>query len=70
MGMDATLAVIALALAVFVAAVVAERRPYRPGRIWRPPWRLLMALSLTLVMAMAAHLVGLLSGQPVGRLPL
>lgn len=64
--MDLTATLVALAVAVVLCgvAIVLDRRPYVPGRIWRFPSRLVMAVSLLAILALAAHLVSLLTGRP------
>ncbi|MCB2101311.1 MAG: hypothetical protein KDE22_10605 [Rhodobacterales bacterium] len=54
-----------VAAAVFALAWVMHRRPYVPGRIWRVPWVGVMWLALLAVILMIAHLVTLISGQPL-----
>lgn len=53
----ATLVALAFCLAVFVAAIVLDRRPYRPGKFNYIP---LMILCLALCLVLARHLLGLL----------
>ncbi|MCP5367223.1 MAG: hypothetical protein H6906_06905 [Hyphomicrobiales bacterium] len=65
MGLMPTLAVAAAAAAAFAAAWWGHRRPYEPGRPWRPPYLAIMWLSLLVVIMMLAHLVTLVTGTPL-----
>lgn len=64
MGLTATLVGIGAAFALAGLCIVIERRPYIPGRPWRFPSKLVLALSLLAILALGAHLMTLLTGRP------
>jgi len=68
MSLTLTLILLAACLAVLGIAQFRERRPYEPGRISLIPWMPLQFLAMMGVIVMLAHLVSLLTGEPlVGR---
>ncbi len=70
MDLTATLVALAVAGGLCGLAILLDRRPYEPGRPWRFPAKLMLAVSLVAVLALAAHVVSLLTGRPfTGRLP-
>jgi uncharacterized iron-regulated membrane protein len=64
MGLIPTTVMFGVAAALFGLSIWLDRRPYEPGRPWRFPARLVMALSLLVMLAFGAHLVSLMSGKP------
>lgn len=64
--MDLTTTAVAFgaAAALFGLSVWLDRRPYQPGRPWRFPSRLVMALTLLVMLVLGAHFVSLWTGQP------
>ena len=68
MTLTITLAVLAVAVAVFALAWVMERRPYVPGTLLPRPWIILQIISVVVILILLAHLVSLATGQRlVGR---
>ena len=69
MSLTLTLIILAACVAVLGIAQIRERRKYEPGRITLIPWVLLQFLAMMGMILMLAHLVSLLTGQPlVGRM--
>ena len=64
MTFTVTLAAAALCLALTVAFGWLGARPPRPGRVRLVPWRFLMLLAFTALIAMAVHLVTLVRESP------
>ncbi|MDH3235981.1 MAG: hypothetical protein OEQ29_20855 [Alphaproteobacteria bacterium] len=68
MSLIPTLIVLAICVAILGIAQIRERRRYEPGRISLIPWVPLQFLAMMGVIVMLAHLVSLLTGEPlVGR---
>ncbi|SDE18700.1 hypothetical protein [Rhodospira trueperi] len=65
MDLTATGAALAGVATILAVAVWRVRQPWRPGRLWRIPWNAVMALALVALMGLLAHLVSLLTGQPI-----
>jgi uncharacterized membrane protein YidH (DUF202 family) len=69
MSLTVTLIVLAVCLAVLGIAQIRERRRYEPGRISLIPWVPLQFVAMLGVIVALAHLVTLLTGEPLaGRL--
>lgn len=64
MDLVTTSAALAVAVALCAVSILLDRRPYVPGRPWRFPARLVMALSLLAILVLGAHMVTLLTGRP------
>ena len=58
--------VIGIAVAAIIAGVALwlDNRPYRPGRIWRIPYRAIGFLAIVAACVLAGHLVTILTGEP------
>ena len=68
MSLTPTLIVLVVCVAVLGIAQIRERRRYEPGRISLIPWVPLQFLAMMGIILMLAHLVSLLTGEPlVGR---
>jgi uncharacterized membrane protein YidH (DUF202 family) len=68
MSLSLTLIILAVCVAVLGIAQFRERRKYEPGRITLIPWVPLQFLAMMGMILMLAHLVSLLTGEPlVGR---
>lgn len=68
MSLIPTLIVLAVCVAILGIAQIRERRRYEPGRISLIPWVPLQFIAMMGVIVMLAHLVSLLTGEPlVGR---
>jgi len=68
MSLVPTLIVLAVCLAVLGIGQLRERRRYEPGRISLIPWVPLQFVAMIGMIVMLAHLVTLLTGEPlVGR---
>jgi uncharacterized membrane protein len=68
MSLTLTLIILAVCLAILGVAQIRERRKYEPGRISLVPWLPLQFLAVFGMILMLAHLVTLLTGEPlVGR---
>lgn len=68
MSLTLTLIILAVCLAILGVAQIRERRKYEPGRISLVPWLPLQFLAIFGIILMLAHLVTLLTGEPlVGR---
>ena len=68
MSLTLTLIILSVCLAVLGVAQIRERRKYEPGRITLIPWVPLQFLAMMGMILMLAHLVSLLTGEPlVGR---
>lgn len=65
MGLNATLAGLGGAAALFVVGLLLARRPYEPGRLPLVPPVAIQFVALTVVLVMLAHLVSLLTGRPL-----
>ncbi len=65
MTLTATLLALIATVGALGVTLWGVRRPYRPGRIWYVPWHGLMALALVLLLGLVAHLITLLTGQPL-----
>jgi choline-glycine betaine transporter len=69
MSLTLTLIILAVCLAVLGLAQIRERRKYEPGRISLIPWVPLQFVAMMGMILMLAHLVSLLTGEPlVGRM--
>ncbi len=66
MGLGATMWAIALAAAVFALCWLRERRPRTFGEVRLFPYVPVMMVCLVLILGLLAHLLGLLTGQPIG----
>lgn len=64
MGLTATSVGLAVAVALCGLSIALDRRPYEPGKPWRFPAKLVMALSLLAILALGAHMVSLITGKP------
>lgn len=64
MDLTATLAGLAAAVALAGLSIALDRRPYEPGRPWRFPSKLVLALALLAILALSAHLLSLVTGRP------
>lgn len=64
MDLPLTVILLILALAVILWANIMSRRPHPIGRVWTVPYNALQFLAILLAIAMAAHLVTLLTGKP------
>ena len=68
MTLTVTLIVLAVAIAVLAVSLLMARRPYVPGRPPLLPPVAVQFVAVTVVLLMLAHLMTLLTGQPlVGR---
>ena len=68
MSLAATLVVLALCVVILAIGQIRERRRYRPGRVSLIPWVPLQFIAMLGAVLMIAHLISLLTGQPlVGR---
>ncbi len=68
MGLELTIAILVGACALFVAAIYISRRPIEPGQVRLIPYGGLQFLAIAAILVTAAHLISLLSGQPlIGR---
>ena len=68
MSLVSTLIVLAVCLAVLGIGQIRERRRYEPGRVSLIPWVPLQFVATMGTIVMLAHLVTLLTGEPlVGR---
>lgn len=68
-GLTATLVLLAAAVTVSAIAIVMDRRPYVPGRLWAVPYKMVLFIGVLAVVVLAAHLVSILTGAPLrGRL--
>jgi hypothetical protein len=65
MDLTATVWTLAGVATILAVAMWRARRPWQPGRLWRIPWNAVMALALVALMGLLAHLVSLLTGQPI-----
>ena len=69
MSLTLTLIILAVCVAVLGIAQIRERRKYEPGRISLIPWVPLQFVAMMGMILMLAHLVSLLTGEPlVGRM--
>jgi hypothetical protein len=69
MSLTLTLVILAVCVAVLGIAQIRERRKYEPGRISLIPWVPLQFVAMIGMILMLAHLVSLLTGEPlVGRM--
>lgn len=69
MDLATTLTLLIAALAVIVVSHVMLRRPRPFGRVWTVPYNGLQFVAILIAIAMAAHLVTLLTGKPfAGRM--
>ncbi|EKV32215.1 hypothetical protein C882_3279 [Caenispirillum salinarum AK4] len=64
MDLPTTATAFGAAAALFGLSVWLDRRPYVPGKPWRFPARLVMALSLLVMLVLGAHIVSLVTGKP------
>lgn len=65
MGLEATLVAMCATVGILGLALWGVRRPYVPGRVWRMPWHAVMALALVLLLGLVAHVISLVTGQPL-----
>ena len=64
MSLTVTLIALAIAAAVFAFSLWMDRREYEPGAL-RYPAKVFLFVSLLVVIALLAHVIGLLTGQPI-----
>jgi hypothetical protein len=64
MSLTVTLICLAVAVAVFAFSLWMDGREYEPGAL-RYPARIFLLVSLLVLIALLAHLIGLLTGQPL-----
>ncbi|MTJ81020.1 MAG: hypothetical protein F8N37_08385 [Telmatospirillum sp.] len=67
MDLATTLSIFVAAVALFGVCWALERRPRSLGRVRLFPYIPVMMICLVVILGMAAHLISLLTGQPVGR---
>ena len=68
LSLTATLIILGVCIAILVAGQIRERWLYKPGRVSLIPWVPLQFLAMLGVMLMLAHVISLLTGEPlVGR---
>lgn len=65
MSMTATIIVLVISAAVFGFANWRARKPYEPGKPDMVPWVPIQFAAILGVVLMLAHLVSLLTGQPL-----
>jgi hypothetical protein len=65
MSLTVTLIILAICVAVLGIAQIRERRRYEPGRITLIPWVPLQFVAMMGIILMLAHLVSLLTGEPL-----
>ena len=65
MGLELTLAVLFAALAIAALANWRERRPRDVGRPPLVPYTAIQAIAVLVAILMLAHVVSLLTGQPL-----
>lgn len=65
LDLPATLAILALGLAVFVFAVWRASRPPNPLKVRMINYHVVQIFSLVLLLIVAAHLATLLAGHPL-----
>ncbi|MDA5193727.1 hypothetical protein [Govanella unica] len=69
MDLPITLILLTGALLLLAVSNIMSRRPSPIGRVWPVPYNALQFISLLVSIAMAAHLVTLLTGTPfAGRM--
>ena len=69
MSLTLTLIILAVCVAILGIAQIRERRKYEPGRVSLIPWVPLQFVAMMGMILMLAHLVSLLTGEPlVGRM--
>ncbi|MDR3437542.1 hypothetical protein [Telmatospirillum sp.] len=66
MDLGTTLISLAVVAAIFALCWFLERRPRSVGDVRMFPYIPVMMLCLVLILGLVAHLVGLLTGKPVG----
>ena len=64
MDLAITLAVLAVAAAVLVAAMIISHRPVEPGEVRMLPYGGIQFAAIVAMIVTLAHLVSLLTGQP------
>ena len=64
MSLSVSLIALAIAAAVFAFSLWMDRREYEPGAL-RYPAKVFLFVSLLVVIALLAHVIGLLTGQPI-----
>lgn len=68
MGLGPTTAILIAAFAVFAGAIFMSRRPVEPGQVSMIPYGGIQFLAIAVVLVTAAHLISLLTGEPlIGR---
>lgn len=68
MGLGLTVAILAAAFAIFAGAIFFSRKPVEPGQVRMIPYGGLQFLAIAVVLVTAAHLITLLTGEPlIGR---
>jgi hypothetical protein len=68
MGLGLTTAILVVAFAVFAGAIFLSRRPVEPGQVRMIPYGGIQFLAIAAVLVTAAHLISLLTGEPlIGR---
>lgn len=68
MGLGVTTAILVAAFAVLAGAIFMNRRPVELGRVRMIPYGGLQFLAIAAILVTAAHLISLLTGQPlIGR---
>ena len=65
MSLTVTLIILAVCVAVLGIAQIRERRRYEPGRVTLIPWVPLQFVAMMGIILMLAHLVSLLTGEPL-----
>lgn len=67
MDLATTLVILVAAIVIFGLCWLVERRPRALGTVRLFPTIPVMMVCLVVILGLAAHLISLLTGQPVGR---
>ena len=65
MNLNITLAIMAVEIALFVICYIQDRKPVNLAKPKLLPYKLIMMLLIVIFLATAAHVISLLTGQPV-----
>jgi hypothetical protein len=65
MDLNTSLGIMAATVVLFAICYIQDRKPVNVAKPRMLPYRLIMLLMIVAFLAIAAHVIGLLTGQPI-----